>query len=260
MAAVFVPPFNDHRSPLPGHVVKVHRRPGHYAAEGDSVVDVQVGPHVLTLCAPIAGKVMRCREVGYVLKAGEEVFETTGVGKPTWDVFMSYRRADAPGHAGRVADRLLRHFGPGQVFKDIESLTLGQDFAGVIRERLGRAFVMVVVIGASWHTDPRLQNPDDLHREDIRTALERGIEIVPVLVNGATMPNSTDLPEDIRKLVGRQAISLPETYWDAGLDQLVDHLESVLERSPRRRVFLEQVPPWGHRGWQWIQDDPTPGK
>jgi hypothetical protein len=200
---------------------------------------------------------MRCREVGDVVKAGDEVIEVTGVGTPTWEVFVAYRRANAPGHAGRLGDRLIKHFGPGQIFKDIESLKLGETFADVIREKLQRAFVMVVIMGPGWHSDPRLHEPEDLHREEIRTALERGIQVVPVLVNGATMPHATDLPEDVRPLVSRHGITLPEVYWEAGVDRLVQHLESVLESSPRRRAFLDQVPPWGYVGWHWVEDNPA---
>ena len=260
MPAVFLPPFTDPRTPLTGRVTKVHRRPGHYAGDGDPVLDVEVGPHVLSLRAPFDGKVMRCRGVHDVLKAGDYVFETTAVGKPTWEVFVSYRRADAPGHTGRIGDRLLQRFGPGQVFKDIECLLPGEDFATVVRERLRQAYVMVIVIGPRWHSDARLHEPDDLHREEIRTALERGIEVVPVLVDGATMPIRTELPEDIRSVVGRQGIPVPETYWDAGVDRLVQHIESALEKSPRRRAFLGQVPSWDHQGWQWVEDNPAPDR
>jgi TIR domain len=199
---------------------------------------------------------MLCREIGYTAKAGERVFETTSVGTSTWEIFISYRQADAPGHAGRLGDSLVRHFGPGQVFKDLDSLTLGEAYVPAIREKLQRAFVMVVIIGPEWQTNPRLQEADDLHREEIRTALERGIEIVPVLVNGATMPKRKNLPEDTRELVGRQGIALLETYWTAGVDRVIQHVESVLEQSPRRLKFLAQVPPWDYSGWMSVEDEP----
>lgn len=256
MPAVFLTPLGESRAPATGSVARVHRRPGHYAGEGDPVVDLQVGPHVVTLCAPFAGKIMLCRDVGYVAKAGERVFETTSVGTATWEIFVSYRQADAPGHAGRLAERLVRQFGPGQVFKDLDSLILGEEYVAAIRAKLQRAFVMIVIIGPSWQSDARLQQPDDLHREEISTALQRGIEVVPVLVNGATMPNKEDLPDDLKELVGRQGLSLPETYWSAGVDRVVQHVESVLERSPRRLKFLAQVPPWDYSGWMYVEDEP----
>lgn len=231
--------------------------PGHYVGEGEPIVDLQIARHILTLCAPFGGKVIRCRDVGEVANAGDTVTEVTGVGTPTWELFIAYRRADAPGHAGRIGERLIRYFGPGQVFKDVESLSPGQDFVDVVREMLQRAFCMVVIIGPGWAADQRIHDPDDLHREEIRTALERGIHIVPVLMNGATMPRKDDLPEDIQPLVRRQAVEVTDTRWDYDVGLLAQTVARALTRSPRRQRFLDQVPPWDHKGPQWITDDPA---
>jgi hypothetical protein len=172
--------------PVAGRVVKIHRMSGHYVGNGDPIVDVQVNEMFrVTVCAPFAGKIMRCRDVGTSVNAGDKITELTGVGKPTWELFIAYRRADAPGHAGRIGERLINYFGPGQVFKDIEALPLGVDFIDFIREKLQRAFVTIVVIGRDWVED-RLHDPHDLHREEIRTALERGLHIVPAEEAGAS--------------------------------------------------------------------------
>lgn len=235
---------------------------GHYVGDHEPVVDLQVGEHILTLCAPEAGKIMRCREVDAVVRAGEIVMEVTGVGTATRELFIAYRRADAPGHAGRLGERLIKFFGPGQVFKDIESLGPGDDFEDVVREMLQRAFVMVVIIGPGWLND-RIQDPNDLHREEISTALQRGIRIIPVLVNGARMPRKEDLPEDIRALATKNAVEVTDTRWDYDTGQVIKEIERALAGSPRRQRFLAQVPPrepaqWGDPGWQWITDDPEP--
>lgn len=243
--------------PVAGKVVKVHRMPGHYVGAGDAIVDVQVDDIFrVTVCAPEAGKIMRCRDVGTMVKAGDKITELTGVGKETWELFVAYRRADAPGHAGRIGERLINYFGPGQVFKDVESLPLGVDFIDFIREKLQRAFVMVVVIGPNW-VQERLHDPNDLHREEIRTALERGIHVVPALVHGATMPKKQDLPEDIQALTRRNGVEITDTRWDYDVGRLVANVEEALAKSPRRKKFLDQVPPWDHKGWQWIEDDPA---
>src|SRR3954451_21854401 len=181
---------------------------------------------------------MRCRDVGTVVNAGDVVTELTGVGTPTSELFVAYRRADAPGHAGRIGERLIAYFGRGQVFKDVESLPLGVDFLDFIREKLQRAFVMVVIIGPQWANNPRLHDPEDLHREKIRTALERRVHVVPALVHGALMPRQEDLPEDIRALVRRQAVEITDTRWDYDVGRLVEDVEQALARSPRRERFL----------------------
>src|SRR5262249_46374657 len=236
-----------------GTVVRIHRQPGFYVGKGEPMVDVQLSEtHRLTLCAPVDGKIMCCREVGFVFKGGERVAEVTSVGTPTWELFVAYRRKDAPGHAGRVGERLIAYFGAGQVFKDIESLPPGVDFVDFIRAKLQVAFAMVVVIGPNWAKDPRLQNPSDLHREEIRTALERKLHIVPVLVNGATMPGEEEVPEDIRPFVRRLAVEITDTRWDYDVGVLIESVERALMESPKRTRFLAQVPPWDYTGgWQW---------
>jgi hypothetical protein len=264
MPLIFTPSLGPEdgspQGPLAGRVVKVHRMPGHYVGEGDPVVDVQVGIHRVTLCAPEGGKIMQCRDVGTIVNGNDRVAEVTGVGTPTWELFVAYRRADAPGHAGRVGDYLRNYFGPGQMFKDVESLPLGVDFVDFIREKLQRAFVMVVIIGPNWLTE-RLQDPEDLHREEIRTALERGIQVFPALVNGATMPRKEQLPEDIRALTRKQAVEITDTRWDYDVGRLIEKVAEALAQSPRRLRFLAQVPPWDYKGgWQWVTDEPPEGE
>jgi hypothetical protein len=117
---------------------------------------------------------------------------------------------------------------------------------------------VVVVIGPRWLNDQRIHDHADLHREEIRTALARGIHIVPVLVNGASVPRADDLPDDIRPLRRRQAIEITDTRWDYDVTRLTKYLTQALAHSPKRQAFLAQVPPWGHNGWQFIADNPKP--
>jgi hypothetical protein len=248
------------RMPTTGTVSKIHRKPGQYVGAEEPVVDLKVGIHILTISAPFAGKVMRCRDVGAVVQPGEQVVEVTGVGTETWGLFIAYRRADDAGNAGRVGDRLRRHFGPGQVFKDVDSLPIGVDFPTFIRTKLRVAFAMVVIIGPRWASDPRLHDPNDLHREEIRTALERGIYIVPVLVGGAAMPRADGLPADIRSLVYRNAVEITETRVEYDTGILINNLDVVLDQSPKRLAFLAQLGPWTDDGprFQWVVDNPNP--
>jgi hypothetical protein len=114
-------------------------------------------------------------------------------------------RRDSRPYADRLGEWLIGQFGAGQVFKDVESLKPGQNFVDVIRDRLQRAAAMVVVIGPQWLTvsnqsGPRIHEPNDLHRQEIKTALEGGLWVCPVLVGGAQMPSADQLPEDIRRL------------------------------------------------------------
>lgn len=247
--------------PTAGKLVKIHRQPGFYVGQDEAIVDVQLASNMhLTFTSPFEGKIIRTREVGYEFKAGELVTEVTSVGTPTWELFVAYRRKDAPGHAGHVGKRLMAHFGGGQVFKDIEALPPGADFEHFIRHKLQLAYAMVVIIGPNWVNDPRLQDPADLHREEIRTALERGLHIFPVLVQGATMPLKEQVPQDIRAFINRQAVEITDTRWDYDMGILIRGIESALMGSPKRQRFLAQVPPWDYEGkWHWIADNPEPG-
>ena len=47
-------------------------------------------------------------------------------------IFLSYRRQDAPGHAGRIYDRLVERFGKDNVYMDLDSTAPGADFGEVI--------------------------------------------------------------------------------------------------------------------------------
>ena len=111
-------------------------------------------------------------------------------------IFISYRRQDAAGNAGRLYDRLARHFGAERVFMDVEGIEPGLDFVEALEGAVASCEVLIVVIGAGWlATDNagkrRLDDPKDFVRIETAAALARHIRVVPVLVDGAVMPGST---------------------------------------------------------------------
>ena len=65
-------------------------------------------------------------------------------------IFISYRRSDAKGYAGRLADSLEKYFGNKRVFRDIEDIKGGAAFGEVIEENLKSADAVVVLIGPTW--------------------------------------------------------------------------------------------------------------
>lgn len=125
-------------------------------------------------------------------------------------VFISYRRDDTAGHAGRLFDHLQRAFGADGVFMDLDDIGRGDTFAEILTTKLQDSDVLIAVVGRRWLTltDPagrrRLDSDDDWVREEIRTALRAGHLVIPVRVDGAAMPAAADLPEDLRDLMGRQ--------------------------------------------------------
>jgi hypothetical protein len=143
------------------------------------------------------------------------------------DTFISYRREDSAGYAGRLRDSLERRLGSGRIFRDVDTLQPGQDFVRAIDERVRQCRVFLTLIGREWldARDPaghrRIDQEEDHVRLEIATALGRDdLLVVPVLVEGAPMPASRDLPASIRSLAFRHAISLRDETWDADVDRL----------------------------------------
>jgi hypothetical protein len=156
-------------------------------------------------------------------------------------IFISYRRDETDFPAGWLYERLAAHFGPDQIFKDVDSIELGDDFAEVIADAVGACDVLLVLIGAHWLaiTDeagrPRLQNPDDFVRLEIEAALQRKVRIIPILVGRAKMPPADQLPASLGKLVHRQALALDPTRFEADTRRLVRVIEKTLAEEEARR-------------------------
>lgn len=148
-------------------------------------------------------------------------------------VFISYRRQDVQSAAGRLADSLERRFGQAQIFRDIETIQPGVDFVEAIEAALSSCSALLVVIGPRWANcvdeagRPRLKNANDWIRIEIATALRRGIRVIPVLVEGAPPPGEADLPDDLKPLARRQALTVADERWDYDMGQLAAALESV---------------------------------
>jgi TIR domain len=156
-------------------------------------------------------------------------------------IFISYRRDETDFPAGWLYERLAAHFGPDQVFKDVDSIELGDDFAEVIASAVGACDVLLVLIGAHWLgiTDEngrrRLENSDDFVRLEIEAALQRKVRIIPILVGRARMPDTDQLPASLGKLVRRQALELNPNRFEADTRRLVRVVEKTLAEEEARR-------------------------
>lgn len=122
---------------------------------------------------------------------------------------------------------------------DVDSIGLGADFVKTIEETVGSCDVLIAVIGSRWLTctdaqgSRRLDNPEDFVRTEIAAALRRDIRVIPVLVDGALMPRSTDLPDDLKQLVRRNALEVGDTHFDDDCRRLIAAIEQVLEETRR---------------------------
>lgn len=159
-------------------------------------------------------------------------------------VFISYRREDSAGFAGRIYDRLTRRLDAKSVFLDVDNIEPGLDFFEVLSEKLRVCDALIAVIGKNWNSSAdqddrrRLDDPDDFVRIEIEAALERGIRVIPVLVDGATMPRREDLPESLQKLRRRQAIEISHNRFDSDVERLTQAL-ALIEEELRQREARE---------------------
>jgi hypothetical protein len=149
-------------------------------------------------------------------------------------IFISYRRGDSAGHAGRLYDRLRAQLGHDRVFMDVTGIEAGVDFMDAIEGAIGSCTAVLVVIGPDWLTctdeggRSRLADPNDVLRLEIGSALARKVRVIPVLVDGAVLPHADGLPDDLKTLVRRQTIELRDTRWDDDADHLLDVLRPLL--------------------------------
>jgi hypothetical protein len=117
------------------------------------------------------------------------------------------------------------------VFFDIDSIELGQDFRTVIASTLESCDVVLVLIGPTWlaedeHGRRRIDDPTDFHRIEVETALNSGLRVIPVLVGGAPMPSSSELPTGLQGLAFRNALTVDHNSFNRDVQ--------VLERALRR--------------------------
>jgi hypothetical protein len=153
-------------------------------------------------------------------------------------VFISYRRDDAAGHAGRLYDRLGERFGRENIYRDVDNIRAGEDFLSAIRETIAKADVLLALIGRRWLTATddagrwRLANPDDVVRQEISAALERRVRVIPVLLDGAKMVRPTDLPGELATLARLNAVEIRDGHFDQDVAQLLAEVGR---------------PPWLHR-------------
>ncbi|MGH9281287.1 MAG: toll/interleukin-1 receptor domain-containing protein [Acidimicrobiales bacterium] len=163
-------------------------------------------------------------------------------------IFINYRREDAAYPAGWLFDRLNDHFRDEEIFKDVDSISPGDDFVESITGAVASCDVFLAVIGSRWLdvTDSagrrRLDDPNDLVRVEIEAALARGIRVIPVLIDGARLPAADELPAGMVPLVRRQAVELTSTRFGLDVERLLTVLRKTLPAARGRRGARASAP------------------
>lgn len=157
-------------------------------------------------------------------------------------IFISYRRDDTQWFAGRLADSLSSYFGDKRVFRDIEGIAGGANFAEVIRGTLKQSDATVVLIGDKWlsavndNGERRLDQADDWVLQEIVTALDAGLPVYPVLVGDTPMPRAEELPEQLHRLLNFNAISVGDSRWESDVDRLAKVIGLDIPSETERKL------------------------
>ena len=236
-------------------VIEVLVNPGDNVKLEDNLITIDSEKVTMEVPAPCAGTVHEMK-----VKVGDKVSEgslilllkpasTGGTTAPhefqtphvtdtrysTKCVFISYRREDSADITGRIYDRLVQHFGRDVIFKDVDSIPLGVDFRQHLAKALGDCGLLLAVIGRGWLTATtdsgkrRLDESHDHLRLEIEAALQRSIPVIPVLVQGASIPTEEDLPASLKSLAFRNGIAVrrdPDFHPD--MDRLVKGIQTHL--------------------------------
>ena len=149
-------------------------------------------------------------------------------------IFISYRRSDSEGEAGRLSDVLSHRFSEQAVFMDVDAIKPGRDFRKAIEESVQGCCVLLPVIGPEWleAKSPtgmrRLDDTNDYVKLEIAAALRRDIPVIPVLVRGARVPQAEHLPLEIADLAYRNGVELTHSRWKSDLQILIHALEPYM--------------------------------
>src|SRR5262249_39669117 len=152
-------------------------------------------------------------------------------------VFISYRRADSAGYAGRVMDWLDRELGRDLVFMDVDAIPLGTNFSKILHEEVAKCGVLLAVIGPNWldardeNGNRRLDSPNDFVRIEIAAALQRNIPVIPILLDGARIPKADELPEDLKELALRNGMEIRHASFQDDMNRLIRGLKGQSDQA-----------------------------
>ena len=162
-------------------------------------------------------------------------------------IFISYRRRDSAGYAGRIKDSLVQRFGEDRVFLDVDEIAPGSDFEARIRHSIDQSAVIIAVIGKDWlkresaHEETSNVDSEDYIHFELLTALENKVPVVPVLVGDVEMPESGQLQDDIAGISRLNAFRLSDLHWQRDIDVLARSLRLSYQVPPSRLNRMRNV-------------------
>ena len=166
------------------------------------------------------------------------------IGRVTPRVFISYRRGDSDHVAGRLRDKLADAFGDANVFFDVDSIDLGDDFRKAIQLRMTASDAVVVVIGKGFDPEGLFAPNDFLRLEGLQEAFKQEKLVLPVVIEGASIPGPDLLPGVLEGLSFRNAAPLrPDPDFSRDTERLIERLRRAEHEN--RRPQQPPEPPDG---------------
>lgn len=160
-------------------------------------------------------------------------------------IFINYRKDDTRWNALALYNELQKYFEKDQLFKDFNTILPGDDFVVSIENALRKCDVLLVLIGPAWLNMKddtgrrRLDDPDDFVVLEISTALNRNIQVIPVLIDNTPMPKASELPESMRALYRRQFVEISNTRFEDDVQNLAEAIQKVL---PQGSIRVQPTP------------------
>jgi hypothetical protein len=165
-------------------------------------------------------------------------------------IFISYRRSDSEGYAGRLWDRIAARFGSKNVFMDVDSIDPGDNFPDILAQALDSSDVLVAVVGKDWvgitlEGKRRIDENEDFVHQEVAGAMSRGIHVIPVLVGGATLPKPGELPPDLATLSTFNTVEVRHTRFDDDVQRLLAGGDAALQKAKTRPSRSRRETPVG---------------
>ena len=156
-------------------------------------------------------------------------------------IVISYRRSDSRAATYHIAEKLSAHFGDDNIFLDIDKIPYGIDYRDHIKKIITAGDIVLVMIGRDWLNEEnrkRLDDPDDPVRTEVQMVWEAHVPLIPVLVDGARMPEAKNLPEPLRKLAFHNAAEVsPGRDFKTHMDRLIRFIDHLVDTTGAGDLF-----------------------
>lgn len=153
-------------------------------------------------------------------------------------IFINYRRADSAGAAAKLKAELVQLLPGSSIYLDASDNQGGENYRQRINGAIDGCHVFICLIGRNWLDNgpngrPRLFEPGDVVFEEIDLALDKGKDVLPLLVNGAEMPLQIKLPEAIKRLSLQHAMKLSEARVGSDAQRIAKRIRTLVAGKSR---------------------------